>query len=63
MEKYEFVTIKVKNNVVKDAVLSEHRAVINEYASIGYSYAGYIPVRLGPSGKVNELDLIFQAEA
>ena len=63
MKKYEYVTIKVKNNVVKDAVLSEHRQIINEYAEKGFKYAGYIPTRLGPSGKVIELDLIFETEA
>lgn len=62
MKKYEYVTLKVKNNVVKDAVLLEHRQIINEYAEKGFKYVGYIPTRLGPSGKVIELDLIFEIE-
>ena len=62
MKKYEYVTLKVKNNVVKDAVLLEHRQIINEYAEKGYRYVGYVPTRLGPSGKVIELDLIFETE-
>lgn len=62
MKKYEYVTLKVKNNVVKDAVLLEHRQIINEYAEKGFRYVGYVPTRLGPSGKVIELDLIFETE-
>lgn len=62
MKKYEYVTLKVKNNVVKDAVLLEHRQIIDEYAEKGFEYVGYLPTRLGPSGKVIELDLIFETE-
>lgn len=62
MKKYEYVTLKLKNNVVKDATIIEHRKVIDEYAANGYRYAGYLPTRLGPSGKVIEMDLIFETE-
>lgn len=62
MKKYEFVTIKVKNNPVMNADLSEHRKVIEEYAAKGYSYKGYIPTVQGPSGKIIEMDLIFEIE-
>lgn len=62
MKKYEFVTVKVKNNPVMNADLSEHRKVIEEYAPKGYSYKGYIPTVQGPSGKIIEMDLIFEIE-
>lgn len=62
MKKYEFVTVKVKNNPVMNADLSEHRKVITEYAAKGYSYKGYIPTVQGPSGKIIEMDLIFEIE-
>lgn len=62
MKKYEYVTVKLKNNVVKDATLDEHRKVINEYAEKGFAYAGFVPTRLGPSGKMVEIDLIFETE-
>lgn len=62
MKKYEYVTLKLKNNVVKDATTGEHRAIIDEYASKGFRYAGYLPTRLGPSGKIIEMDLIFETE-
>ncbi len=60
MKKYEFVTIKPQNNPATNAVLSEHRKVIAEYAAKGYSYAGWIPVKQGASGKTVELDLVFE---
>lgn len=63
MKKYEYVTIKLKNNVVKDATQTEHRVIINEYAAKGYTYVGYAPTRLGPSGKIIEMDLIFEIDA
>lgn len=62
MKKYEYVSLSVKNNVVKDAVLTGHKEVINEYAAKGYGYIGYIPTRIGPSGKIIDIDLIFETE-
>ncbi len=62
MKKYEYVNVKLKNNVVKDATLTEHRKIIDEYSAKGYSYVGYIPTRLGASGKIVEIDLIFESE-
>lgn len=62
MKKYEFVNLKVKNNPVASATLLEHRKVIEEYALKGYSYKGYFPTLQGPSGKIIEMDLIFETE-
>ena len=62
MKKYEFVTVKVKNNPVMNANLYEHRKVIEKYAAKGYAYKGYIPTVQGPSGKIVEMDLIFETE-
>lgn len=63
MKKYEFVTVKLKNNPVANAVSDGHRKIISEYAEKGYGYAGFVPVKLGPSGKMVEIDLIFETEA
>ena len=63
MKKYEFVTVKVKNNPVMNASYTGHRKVIEEYAAKGYTYKGYIPTVQGPSGKAVEMDLIFETEA
>ena len=62
MKKYEYVTIKVKNNPVMNATLLEHREIIDEYAAKGYAYKGYFPTVQGPSGKIIEMDLIFETE-
>lgn len=62
MKKYEFVTVKVKNNPVMNAIFSEHRRVIEEYIARGYEYKGSIPTVQGPSGKIIEMDLIFETE-
>ncbi len=35
MKKYEFVPIKVKNNVITSATMTEHRKIIEEYAAKG----------------------------
>ena len=43
MKKYEYVNIKLQNNYVANAVLAEHRKIINEMAQKGYEYAGFVP--------------------
>ncbi len=62
MKKYEYVNIKLQNNYVANAVLAEHRKIINEMAQKGYEYAGFVPSKQGPSGNIVEIDLIFQTE-
>lgn len=62
MKTYEFVNIKLQNNAVASAHLSEHRQIICEWAQKGYSYEGYIPTKQGASGKAVEIDLIFSIE-
>lgn len=62
MKKYEFVSVKLQNNYVANAVSEEHRKIISEYAEKGYKYAGYVPLKQGPSGKIVEMDLIFETE-
>lgn len=63
MKKYEFVNVKLKNSPPANAYLTEHRKIIEEYAEKGYSYKGYLPVKQGASGKIVEIDLIFETEA
>ncbi len=62
MKKYEFVTLKAQNNPATNAFFSEHRKVIAEYAAKGYSYAGWLPVKQGASGKTVEIDLVFEID-
>ena len=63
MKKYEYVEVKLQNNPVTNAVLAEHRQVINDWAQKGYKYVGYIPTKQGASGKAVVIDLIFETDA
>ena len=56
----KFVRINFNNNPAAAAETEEHRKVIEEQAADGYAYAGYFPVKMGPSGKMLVADLIFQ---
>ncbi len=58
----KFVRIDYKNSPATTAVSEEHRKVIEEQAENGFSYAGYFPVKMGPSGKMLVADLVFQRE-
>lgn len=55
-----FERLDFENNPAHKAQTEEHREIIEKYASQGYSYAGYFPVKIGPSGKILSVDLIFQ---
>ena len=55
----KFVRVEYDNNRVAGAELTSHREVIEEYALKGYKYLGFVPVKLGPSGKMLALDLVF----
>lgn len=55
----KFVRVEYDNNRVACAELTSHREVIGEYSSKGYKYLGFVPVKLGPSGKMLALDLVF----
>ncbi len=55
----EFVRVNYDNNKVSCAELTSHREVIEEYTSKGFKYLGFVPVKLGPSGKMLALDLVF----
>lgn len=56
----KFVRIDYNNNPAASAQTEEHRKIIEEQAKEGYAYAGYFPVKMGPSGKMLAADLIFQ---
>ena len=55
-----FIRIDYNNNPAKNAQTEEHRKIIEDQAKEGYFYAGYFPVKMGPSGKMLVADLIFQ---
>ncbi len=56
----EFIRLKYANNKLISSEIKEHREVIEEYVNKkGYRYVGFIPVLFGPSGKMLEVDLMF----
>ena len=55
-----FEKIDFENNPARNSQTEQHRQIIEKYAADGYSYAGYFPVKIGPSGKILSVDLIFQ---
>lgn len=56
----KFVRVEFKNNPATTAGTEEHREIIESQAKGGFAYAGYFPVKMGPSGKMLEADLVFQ---
>lgn len=61
MKKYEYV--EVHTQTFWGAECKEHRAIIEDYASRGYRYVGYIPTAATPHGVVTDMDLIFEIDA
>ena len=60
MKKYEYVNVRINKFI--GAKSEEHRQIIDEYASKGYRYVGYIPTDISDYGKIKEMDLIFEIE-
>ena len=50
--KTEFVRINYDNKATSTSETEQHQKVIKEYSEKGYHYAGYVPVKFGPSGKM-----------
>lgn len=61
MKKYEY--IRIKGDKFAGAKFEEHRKIIDEYALKGFSYIGFIPVKIAEYGKFKEIDLIFETES
>lgn len=62
MAEYEYVELECENHKATSSSVTGHREIIGEYAKKGYIYVGYIPTKMGPSGKILALDLIFKKE-
>lgn len=60
MKRYEYV--RIRSHRFAGANFEEHRQVIDQYASKGYSYIGYVPVVIDSYGRFKEIDLIFETE-
>lgn len=63
MKEYVFERISCENSKLGAKTLfSEHREKINEYASKGFRYVGWIPVLTDGYGHIKEIDLIFEPQ-
>ena len=62
MKEYKYVELECENHPATSSVVTGHREIIDEQAKDGYSYVGYMPLQMGPSGKMLSLDLIFEKE-
>ncbi len=58
----EFVRLELKNNPATTAELDGYRDIIREKGEEGFLYAGFVPAKYGPSGKMLEIDLVFQKQ-
>lgn len=56
----EFVKLEYDNYPPGSAELHGYQEAIKHYVSMGYKYIGFIPAKLGPSGKILIIDLIFE---
>lgn len=56
----EFVRINYDNKATSTSETERHQAIIKEYYEKGFRFAGYVPVKFGPSGKMLTIDLIFE---
>ena len=61
MKKYEYVNVHI-GIFFAGAASEEHRDIIDEYASRGYRYVGFIPTKIDSYGKFKDIDLIFEIE-
>ena len=59
MYQYEYVALNVEKGMIK-VTLTEHRAIIDEYAQKGYRYVGFIPTKVSGGGVPIQVDLVFE---
>ena len=52
--------LELNNNPPGCSEAQGHKEVIERNAKEGFKYAGFVPVKMGPSGKMLSIDLIFQ---
>lgn len=56
---YQYSYKRVRNTFLGDD-FSDCRDIIDDYASRGYRYVGYIPIAIALDGKIKSIDLIFE---
>lgn len=59
---YEFIKMSMKNSRPGCAHLQGYREIIEDFASKGYKFLNWLPVKQGASGKILEIELVFGKE-
>lgn len=62
MKKYEYVNVNYTMKDIVMATVSEHREIIDKYASQGYKYIGMIPTEISANGCTRKMDMIFEKD-
>ena len=60
MKEYLFVNVNINGSF--GAKCEVHRRIIDEKASLGYRYVGYVPTEISDYGKIKCLDLVFERD-
>ena len=60
MYEYKYVTIKAKG--VMSAEFKDRQEIIDQHASRGWRYAGWVPATQGAYGAIGQIDLVFERE-
>ena len=50
----------LSNKPTGNTEIEARKEIIERYAKEGFHYQGFVPVKMGPSGKILAIDLIFQ---
>lgn len=61
MKRYEYVSIN--SDLVGLSGFEGYREIIDDYASRGYRFVGYVPTTVTMHGKLVEIDLVFEIDA
>lgn len=56
---YDFEMVRAENNPRKSANFNDFDDVIMEHEHYGFDFCGFVPVEIGPSGKILEIELVF----
>jgi len=62
MYEYEYVPVVVRGKTRNVDLDFAHRKVIDERASAGWRYVGFVPSDFNGRGGISEVDLIFERE-
>lgn len=56
----KYVRVNYNNSKTGSSETSEHQSIITNMLNENYCYLGFVPVKMGPSGKILSIDLIFK---